>query len=60
MKIVRQHHKGAQAARNTGIRIANGEYIAFLDSDDEWMKNKLELQIRALQKDKQAAICGDG
>lgn len=60
VKIVRQHHKGAQAARNTGIRIANGEYIAFLDSDDEWMKNKLELQIRALQKDKQAAICGDG
>lgn len=60
IKLVRQKHKGAQAARNTGIREATGEYIAFLDSDDEWLPEKLELQVNALQKNKDAVVCGDG
>lgn len=60
IKLVRQKHKGAQAARNMGIREADGEYIAFLDSDDEWMPDKLELQVNALQKNKYAVICGGG
>ena len=41
---------GAQAARNRGIQEAKTEWIAFLDSDDEWLPNKLELQKRAIEK----------
>ena len=45
LKIIRQNHKGAQAARNLGILNAAGNYIAFLDSDDEWLPNMLEKEI---------------
>jgi glycosyltransferase involved in cell wall biosynthesis len=48
IRVIRQtKNQGAAEARNTGMRAAQGKYIAWLDSDDEWFREKLQIQLDA-------------
>jgi hypothetical protein len=51
VRVVHQDRSGQVIARNNGIGIATGAYIAFLDSDDTWLPEKLGCQIPLFQKD---------
>ncbi|MFC7156807.1 glycosyltransferase family 2 protein [Halomarina halobia] len=59
--LVHEQNLGGSAARNTGIKAASGDYIAFLDADDEWFPNKLAKQIQVLadQSNEFVGICCD-
>lgn len=50
LKIISQENSGVASARNAGLRASNGEYIAFLDADDVWARNKIEKQIEFLDE----------
>jgi glycosyltransferase involved in cell wall biosynthesis len=53
-----QPNQGVSAARNKGIEEAKGEWIAFLDSDDVWEREKIEWQLKALEQfDPQCCAC---
>ncbi len=49
LRVIERENGGAAAARNTGVAEARGEYIAFLDSDDRFLQNKLEVFHRHIQ-----------
>lgn len=48
---------GGGGARNEGIRVSRGEWVAFIDDDDEWMPRKLERQLRMLNEQPFAVAC---
>ena len=48
--LINKKNIGAGYSRNRGIKRANGKFIAFLDSDDVWSKNKLSLQMKFMKK----------
>ncbi len=56
--LINQLNGGVSKARNAGLKIANGEYIAFLDSDDEWVPSKLEIQLKVFQLHTECSFLG--
>jgi glycosyltransferase involved in cell wall biosynthesis len=61
IKYIRfEENKGAAAARNAGINMSKGEYITFQDSDDEWVIDKLEKQMKVIETSSENIVvyCG--
>lgn len=57
VELIRQTNVGVSQARNAGVNALDSEFIAFLDQDDVWHPQKLELQVDALSKSPDAAFC---
>jgi glycosyltransferase involved in cell wall biosynthesis len=57
VRFLRAHHGGAGRARNLGVRAARHPLVAFLDSDDEWTADKLELQRTGMQERPDVLFC---
>src|SRR5262245_41508013 len=60
VRVIRQRNQGECAARNAGLQAACGEWIAFLDADDVWKPNKLELQVAAVRRHEEVVCVHSG
>lgn len=56
IRILYKENGGLSSARNFGIKHSQGDYIAFLDDDDEWCPQKLELQVKIIQENKETGL----
>lgn len=56
VRLLSQSHRGVSSARNLGIREASGSLLAFLDSDDAWVKRKLEKQVLLMENNPDALL----
>lgn len=56
IRIVHQKNRGLAGSRNTGIRHASGEYLAFMDADDIWLPEKLEKHIAHLESNSEVGV----
>lgn len=56
VKLVRQKNRGLAGARNTGLNLAKGKYVALLDADDLWHEDKLKVHVEHLEKSKDVDI----
>jgi glycosyltransferase involved in cell wall biosynthesis len=60
IRYLYQANKGCSAARNLGIKNSRGEFIAFLDSDDMWLPERLEVGMRAFEEHPSAGMVCSG
>ncbi len=60
LRYLEQPNRGVSAARNAGVRVARGEWLAFLDSDDLWLPDKLATQVGCVRERPEIRVCQTG